>query len=198
MVQLAQIQHQTCHYYLTPADNTDPSNVNSSLFTYIGGYDSTDTEIASFWLYNTENSFDYWGWNTGMATNPALGYTMKGRPTRTTIDFRGRPKTGAMTVDVDWNGSSDATQGGTVDYDGLRADQVETLTGNPYPCTMDLKMFFVNANNQADLENAIFFWQQQAIGSHYLNAYEGGYGSWIPGDLGDMNEPWGLLLLLYF
>ena len=124
-----------------PADNADPSNVASTAFPFINGYNSTDTEIADFWIYNTESSFDYYGWNAGMATNPALGFTLKGRPTRTTIDYRGRPKTGTMSVNVDWNGTSDATQGGTVNYDGLLASQVETLVGNPYPCTLDLKMF---------------------------------------------------------
>ncbi|MFD0962854.1 T9SS type A sorting domain-containing protein [Pseudofulvibacter geojedonensis] len=171
-----------------PADNADPSNVNSTAFPFIGGYNSTDTQIAEFWIYNTESSYDYWGWNAGMATNPALGFTLKGRPTRTTIDYRGRPKTGNMTVNVDWNGTSDATQGGSVNYDGLQASQVETLVGNPYPSTLDLKMFLRNVNNIANLESAIYFWQQKAVGSHNLHDYEGGYGVWVPGVLVDDND----------
>ena len=160
-------------------------------------YDSTLALLSSYWIYKTINAYSYWQWeevHSDSFVEPGYGYTMKGTPGSTplsgnTLDFRGRPNTGTMTVPCVWSGTT-----AQVDYDGLQPSQVESLMGNPYPSSMDLKLLFVDPSNPVGhnrntfLEQAIYFWEDNGVTSHYMEDYEGGYAEYIPGDLTDLND----------
>lgn len=161
-------------------------------------YDSTASLISSYWIHTTINAYSYNQWvqqgRTG-AIAPGYGFTMKGTPGSTAtsgnvLDFRGRPNTGDITVPCVWNGSSVAQ----TDYDGLLPSQVESLVGNPYPSTMDLKLLFVDPanltghNRNIFLEQAVYFWEDSGLATHMMAEYEGGYAVYEPGDLTDIND----------
>ena len=175
------------------------NEVNSSPYSVSPyGYDSTPTQIKTYWIWKTVNAFSYAQWdhvtNTG-DVDPGWGFTMKGTPGSTlmsgnVIDFRGRPNTGTMTVPCVWNGTSVAQS----NYDGLSPSQVESLMGNPYPSSMDLKLLFVDPanpvghNRNTFLEKAVYFWEDAGVSTHYMADYEGGYAMYLPGDVTDLND----------
>jgi hypothetical protein len=135
-----------------------------------------------------QSSGGYNGWqhvsNFG-SVNSSYGFTMKGIPSSSanpnTIDFRGRPNTGDLLIDCNFTGTDSDPNSG---FD----DQVETLTGNPYPSTMDLKKFLIDSDNASSLDGKVYFWEQKDTGSHYLADYQGGYAMYIPGDPLDMDD----------
>ncbi|NQY29514.1 MAG: T9SS type A sorting domain-containing protein [Flavobacteriaceae bacterium] len=158
------------------------------------GYNSTASQIKTYWLWQVLNAYSYGQWshvtNTGNVQT-GRGFTMKGSPTaNNTIDFRGRPNTGTITAPCVWSGTTAQT-----DYDGLLSSQVESLIGNPYPSSMDLKLLFMDAsaphafNKNIFLEKAVYFWEgNDAVSSHYLADYEGGYATYIPGNVTDLAD----------
>ena len=164
-----------------PADDTDIENVTSSAYLFTPAYEGTATELSNYWLYTLRNGEGYWSWkqifNTGDAET-GYGFTLKGSPNpNNVLDFRGRPNNGTITVSCLFDGTDGQPTSGV-------PDTAVTLTGNPYPSTLDLKLFFVNsATNQSRLSGEIFFWEQKVKNSHYLADYEGGYGVYTPGDL---------------
>lgn len=164
-----------------PADDTDLENVTSSAYLFTPAYEGTATELSNYWLYTLRNGEGYWSWkqifNTGDAET-GYGFTLKGSPNpNNVLDFRGRPNNGTITVSCLFDGTDGQPTSGV-------PDTAVTLTGNPYPSTLDLKLFFVNsATNQSRLSGEIFFWEQKVKNSHYLADYEGGYGVYTPGDL---------------
>jgi len=151
-------------------------------------YDATATQLATFWLYQAQNQNDYYDWvavqqNT-LAVTAGNGFTMKGSPNANNVlDFRGRPNTGTINVPIGWDGVEVADPAA-----GVLPSQVQTLTGNPYPSTLDLKLFLINATNQIALDGAVYFWEQKAVGSHYLQSYEGGFAVYTPGNIADLND----------
>ncbi|MEP1488527.1 MAG: T9SS type A sorting domain-containing protein [Algibacter sp.] len=167
-----------------PDDDTDLTNVVSTAYSYTSAYNGTATELSNYWLYTLKNAEGYNDWvqifDTGAAA-PGYGFTLKGSPnTNNVLDFRGRPNNGTITVDCTFDGADGQTASGPT-------GKVETLTGNPYPSTLDLKLFFANSTtNQANLSGEIFFWEQKTKSSHYLADYEGGYAVYIPGVLSDL------------
>lgn len=169
-----------------PIDHTDLTNVNSNAYLFIGAYNGNATELSNYWMFTLESGGGYNGWNqilnTGNA-NPGYGYTLKGSPnTNNVLDFRGRPNNGDMTFNCFFNGT-DADP-----FSGLD-NQVSTLTGNPYPSALDLKLIFANVpNNAARLDGNIYFWEQKTKNSHNILSYEGGYAVYAPGPLGDLND----------
>lgn len=161
-------------------------------------YDSTASLISSYWIHTTINAYSYNQWvqqgRTG-AIAPGYGFTMKGTPGSTptsgnVLEFKGRPNTGDISVPCVWNGTSVAQ----TDYDGLLPSQVESLIGNPYPSTMDLKLLFVDPanltghNRNIFLEQAVYFWEDSGLATHMMAEYEGGYAVYTPGDLTDIND----------
>ena len=169
-----------------PLDHTDLANVNSSAYGFTSAYNGTASELSNYWMFTLESSGGYNGWVQIFDinnANPGYGFTLKGSPnTNNVLDFRGRPNTGDITFNCYFNGT---------DADPLSGldNQVNTLTGNPYPSALDLKLIFVNvANNQTRLDGNIYFWEQKSVGSHYLQAYEGGYAVYAPGNLADLND----------
>jgi len=157
--------------------------------------------IASFWLFK----FDGMGGNATANFIPVqdsgiaevgYGFTMKGvnGTDNTTVngiqnnpggnqryDFRGRPNNGTITVPIIPNSS--------------------VLTGNPYPSAFDLSYFLlensisgnmnfpdgngdiVSINGRNTLDGTAYFWDQGAVGSHFIEEYQGGYGTFTPVDL---------------
>ncbi|KJD36276.1 hypothetical protein PW52_06710 [Tamlana sedimentorum] len=167
-----------------PIDDTDVSNVNSLAYSYTTNYNSTTTELSSYWIYTLKNAEGYYNWqqvfNTG-DIEAGYGFTLKGSPNvNNVLDFRGRPNNGTITVSCSFDGIDDQPSG--------LPNYAETLTGNPYPSAIDLKLFFVNSNNQTVLSPQLFFWEQEPKFSHYLQDYEGGYATYIPGDPADLSD----------
>lgn len=133
--------------------------------------------IADRWIFKFLSSSTYAQWvSVGSASTLAAGqgFTMKGSSgtdssfsdnghvnnpgSAQRYDFRGKPNDGDITVFVG---------------PGLR-----TLTGNPYPSAIDLKMFLAAATNTTQLA---YFWEQDpTTNSHLLASYKGGYGTYSP------------------
>jgi hypothetical protein len=146
--------------------------------------------IASRWLYSYNSVGDgdgggggYIGWTAFKETDavvlPGYGFTMKGvmgagpniedseLGDGQRYDFRGIPNTGNYDVGV-----------ATGDF---------SLIGNPYPSALDLKRFLVDTENRGKIDAAIYFWDSQPT-SHNLVDYEGGYGTYLPGDPDDLSD----------
>jgi len=165
------------------------SDVTTATYGTTGSYQSTATAIAKYWLWQMQSGGGYANWShvtdTGNVAT-GFGFTMKGSPTaNNTIDFRGRPNNGTLTIPCSFSGTDSDPNSGL-------DDQVETLTGNPYPSAMDLKRFLMHPTNKPLLDSGIYFWEQKAVGSHYLASYEGGYAVYTPGAIvpdGDYNNP---------
>ncbi|MFK7782582.1 T9SS type A sorting domain-containing protein [Psychroserpens sp.] len=169
-----------------PVDHTDLTNVNSNAYLFTSAYNGTATELSNYWMFTLESGGGYTDWNQifdiGNA-NPGYGYTLKGSPnTNNVLDFRGRPNNGDITFNCVFNGTdSDPTSG--------LDDQVNTLTGNPYPSALDLKLIFANVpTNATRLDGNIYFWEQKTKNSHNILSYEGGYAVYTPGPLGDLSD----------
>lgn len=164
-----------------PEDDVDLTNVTSTSYTFTTAYNATSTSLSNFWMYTYRDGEGYNDWvqirNTG-AVEPGYGFTMKGSPNKDNIlDFRGRPNNGTILVSCDFDGEEDSD------------DAVTTLTGNPYPSALDLKLFFANSNtNKTRLNGEIYFWEQKQTNSHRLADYEGGYGVYTPGNLNNLYD----------
>jgi hypothetical protein len=160
--------------------NPGINDITSTAYLFTSAYNGTATELSNYWMYTLESGEGYYDWqqifNTGDVST-GYGFTLKGSPNpNNVLDFRGRPNNGTIVVNCSYDGVDDQPSG--------KDNYAETLTGNPYPSALDLKLFFANsANNQADLSGEIFFWGQKQNNSHYLTDYEGGYGVYIPGDI---------------
>ena len=172
-----------------PEDHTDLTNVTSVPYGYIGNsYNGTATQLATYWMFTLISAGGYNGWtqilNTGDAAT-GYGFTLKGSPNvNNVLDFRGRPNNGDISIDCIFTGVD-------VDPSSGPTNQVETLTGNPYPSALDLKLFLTDGfgssmptgtNNRNVLNGEAFFWEQKPVGSHNLADYEGGYSIYTPGD----------------
>lgn len=166
-----------------PDNDTDLANVTSPAYLYTTAYEGTATELSNYWLHTLRDGEGYWNWQQILDTGDAetgYGFSLKGSPNANNVlDFRGRPNNGTILVSCTFDGTDDQPTSGTL-------NTAVTLTGNPYPSTLDLKLFFVNSlTNQSRLSGEIFFWEQKVKSSHYLADYEGGYGVYTPGDIAD-------------
>ncbi len=177
-----------------PADHTDLTNVTSSAYGYTNSFNGTAALLSQRWIYTLISAGGYNGWAYQSSTgNIASGYgfTLKGSPNANNVlDLRGRPNNGDISIDCTFTGvDTDPTSGPTT--------QVETLTGNPYPSALDLKLFLTDGfgsssptgtNNRNILNGEAFFWEQKNINSHNLDDYEGGYSIYTPGDPTDLTD----------
>ena len=169
-----------------PADHTDLTNVTSTAYLFTPNYNGTATQLSDYWIYTFISGEGYFDWNQVSENNSVAtgyGFTLKGSPNpNNVLDFRGRPNNGTITVSCAFDGTDNEPNSGI-------PNRAETLTGNPYPSALDLKLFFVNsATNQANLSAEIYFWEQKANSSHILTEYEGGYSMYVPGPLGDLSD----------
>ncbi|WP_034044828.1 T9SS type A sorting domain-containing protein [Wocania ichthyoenteri] len=168
-----------------PADYTDLTNVASSAYLFTSSYNGTATQLSNYWIYTLIDGEGYFGWNQVFDNNPittGYGFTLKGSPnSNNVLDFRGRPNNGTITVSCAYDGTDDEPNSGI-------PNRAETLTGNPYPSALDLKLFLINATNQTVLSGEIFFWEQKPKNSHTLASYEGGYSIYTPGAPGNLAD----------
>lgn len=146
-------------------------------------------EISTRWIYKKPRGFeaenDYIRIGASNSVPPGMGFTMKGVGVSPdggtdpsvnfgdgyTYDFRGRPNTGEIIIDVFWDPVLN-----TGEY---------TLSGNPYPSALDLNRLFYDADNLDGSGNTILdrilYWDEdKTANSHYYSENAGGYGSWIP------------------
>ena len=141
-------------------------------------------KISTRWLHTFKDGLNYYDWvnfdeNTNI--NPGIGYTQKGTGNAGTEQqyiFEGKPNNGTILV---WG---DDVEGD----DGITTESVQnvsftsSLIGNPYPSALDADEFikdnidFDNGSLNPIIQGTILLWEQWAGNSHYLNAYEGGYG----------------------
>ena len=137
--------------------NANPLTISNRWIYKLSGADYSD------WLY-IGNTFDI---------KPGEGFTMKGvtgsninvvlygvsnNPgNQQRYDFRGKPNTGNITLDINKDESK--------------------LVGNPYPSALDLNAFLQENNS---ITGIAYFWDSRPVETHYLNEYEGGYGAYSP------------------
>ena len=134
--------------------------------------------ISQGWIFKYLSSSLYSQWfgvYSASTLNPGEGFTMKGTAgtdatftdagvtnnpgSKQRYDFRGRPNDGDITINL--------------------ALGKRTLTGNPYPSAIDLRAFLLGATNST---GTAYFWEQdKTVNSHFIAAYQGGYGTYSPG-----------------
>ena len=131
--------------------------------------------ISQGWIFKYLSSSLYSQWfgvYSASTLNPGEGFTMKGTAgtdatftdagvtnnpgSKQRYDFRGRPNDGDITINL--------------------ATGMRTLTGNPYPSAIDLRAFLLGATNST---GTAYFWEQdKTVNSHFIAAYQGGYGTY--------------------
>lgn len=146
------------------------TSINPVLTTSLNGLASPLT-ISERWIYKfvTSNAYANWVYVGNANTiNTGEGFTMKGTDGTSAnnpganqrYDFRGKPNDGTIGITV--------------------AAGMRTLTGNPYPSAINLNLFLRDPANLAVINGTAYFWENNdAVNSHYLTAYQGGYGTYI-------------------
>jgi len=149
------------------SDGTLPSS--PATITFItSSYDGTSGSpigIADYWIWKFANQLDddYSAWQHVRSTgtiNAGEGYTMKGPGTGPISSdqnyvYNGKPNNGDISLTIN-NGN---------DY----------LVGNPYPSAIDADEFI---NDNASITGTLYFWEHWGGGSHILQEYQGGYGTY--------------------
>ncbi len=172
-------------FYVSDEIVSNPAAFSSNTYDGSPSNSGSPVIIANYWLNKYTMGTDYSGWNRileGGNLNPGEGFTMKGvgggEGTVQRYDFRGRPNNGTIEVAV--------------------AANQNTLVGNPYPSAMDLN-FYLLSNSGKDVSNCregftpvavgdritgiAYFWESDPkTKSHYLVEYQGGYGTYSPGN----------------
>ncbi len=153
----------------------DKINSNKAKITSELNGNANPLTISNRWIYKYSGT-DYSDWiyigNT-FDINPGEGFTMKGvSGTNSNVilygisnnpgnkqryDFRGRPNTGNITLEI--------------------KEDESMLVGNPYPSALDLNIFL---QENTIITGIAYFWDSSPIPSHYLNEYQGGYGAYSP------------------
>ncbi|MFM9825403.1 T9SS type A sorting domain-containing protein [Flavobacterium sp.] len=140
-------------------------------------YDGTASplRIAPYWVSKFINKTTFSDWvrvESASTLAPGEGFTMKGSSgtNSTTIngvqnnpdgfnqryDFRGKPNDGTISIPV-------------------LAGEL-SLTGNPYPSTINLQNFLISETNCTGIA---YFWQQdKTSNSHFIADYKGGYATY--------------------
>lgn len=167
-----------------PSSKTASSSAVALTYSSLDGTSSTAAlAISSRWIWRflTSDLYSDWiysGSNTDISAGQ--GFTMKGTsgtdPTNISentvnnpgsaqrYDFRGRANDGNITINV--------------------LEENYTLTGNPYPSSLNLNAFLLDSDNTAGTGIAYYWEQKKTVNSHYLDQYEGGYGTYSPISLG--------------
>lgn len=157
--------------------NSNPATIYN--YNYNGTSANGSLSIAAYWIWRYLSGTNYSEWIQSAALSniaPGQGFTMKGTSgTDNTdvgesvvnnpggaqrYDFRGKPNDGNISVIVG-------------------ADKL-TLTGNPYPSALHVNAFLLDPSN-SDCTGIAYYWEQnKTVNSHYLLAYQGGYGTYAP------------------
>ncbi|NNL16081.1 MAG: T9SS type A sorting domain-containing protein [Flavobacteriaceae bacterium] len=164
-------------------NNGATNNTNNSAFSLNMLKDGTGTpiefttafdetgKISTRWLHNFKNGVTYYDWlqiDENSAIQPGVGYTQKGTGNAGTEQqylFEGKPNNGTILINAIDTGGPGNEEGSTL---------TTTLIGNPYPSALDAREFITD--NAGVIGGTIRLWEQWAGNSHFLSAYEGGYG----------------------
>ena len=161
-----------------PVDLVNSTPATMLAMTALNG-NASPLEIAQRWVFKYINSNLYSQWvSVAAATNLAAGegFTMKGTAgtdatnvdgvvannpiSAQRYDFRGKPNDGNIFVNVGANN--------------------QTLTGNPYPSALHVNAFLLDPSNTAG-DGIAYYWEQnKSVNSHFLQQYQGGYGTYAP------------------
>jgi hypothetical protein len=162
-----------------PTTNINSNPASIALYSYNGSSSNGNLSIAAYWIWRYLSGTNYSEWiQSGATTNISAGqgFTMKGTAgtdvtdvgeavvnnpgSAQRYDFRGKPNDGNISVSVGLNKL--------------------TLTGNPYPSALHVNAFLLDSAN-SDCTGVAYYWEQnKTINSHYLLAYQGGYGTYVP------------------
>jgi hypothetical protein len=148
----------------TPAGTTHSTNYNGT---------SAPLNIEPYWIWKFIASNDYSEWihvQSATTIEPGEGFTMKGTTGSSSnqlFDFRGKPNNGTISVNV--------------------LNNQFTLTGNPYPSTMDTLAYIHDTENSSVINGTLYFWEQDPnVNSHNITEYSGGYASYTINDTGTL------------
>lgn len=134
--------------------------------------------IAPRWIYRYINSSLYSQWvlaGSTLTINPGEGFTMKGTSGSDATVVDGAPNNSGGAQRYDFRGKpNDGNISVTVGANNL------TLTGNPYPSALHVNAFLLDPSNLSCTGIAYYWEQNKAVNSHYLQQYQGGYGSYSP------------------
>lgn len=141
----------------------------------VAGFNSTSSPLTIepywIWKYIAGTSYSDWihiGGNTTI--NPGEGFTMKGTlgsGDAQRYDFRGKPNTGTIAINV--------------------SNNEFTLVGNPYPSAIDALAYIHDIDNAAVMNGTLYYWEQDpSVNSHYLADYQGGYATYTINLAGDV------------
>jgi len=148
----------------------NPSGLTSSTQsgTNTGVAGTAPMNISTRWTYkHGPGSVDEPSYERIYARNnvpSGWGFLMRGIGTTNVMqeyDFRGRPHNGTLTIPVETN--------------------MYTLSGNPYPSALDLKLMWYDTDNTGEI-NSIRYWDEDKNVDHYnYSGKLGGFGIWTPG-----------------
>ena len=126
---------------------------------------SSPLNIEPYWIWKYVASSNYSDWvhvKSNTSINPGEGFTMKGTMgsgNAQRFDFRGKPNNGTIQVSVLTNQF--------------------TLVGNPYPSALDAVAYIHDPENSTVISGTLYYWEQNTtINSHYIQDYQGGYGTY--------------------
>ena len=165
---------------LPTTKTTSVSPVILAMNNYDGLSSNGSLSIAPYWVWKYQSGTTYPEWiqagsNSSIAAGQ--GFTMKGTGgtdatdvgeialnnpgSAQRYDFRGKPNDGNIIVTV--------------------APLSNTLTGNPYPSSMNVQDFLMDASNSACTGIAYYWEQDKSVNSHLMLVSRGGYGTYAPG-----------------
>jgi hypothetical protein len=157
------------------------TSISTTLANPIAGFDglASPFSISTRWIYKFIAQSNYYGWvQVGSAStlNAGEGFTMKGSSGTDTTPVDGVQNNPGSSQRYDFRGKPND---GTIDIPVL-VDKL-TLTGNPYPSAINLKLFL---DSEPNCTGTAYFWEQdKTVYSHYVADYKGGYGTYISGKL---------------
>ncbi|MBD0831778.1 T9SS type A sorting domain-containing protein [Aestuariibaculum sediminum] len=148
-------------------DVIDLTTSTPATFNHSSNYNGTSSplNIEPYWIWKYIASTGYYGWvhvQGNTTINPGEGFTMKGTSGSSAsqrYDFRGKPNTGTIPVQVETGKTS--------------------LVGNPYPSALDAAAYIHDSENQTVIDGTLSFWEQDPnVNSHRIRDYQGGYSSY--------------------
>ncbi len=156
-------------------DATSITASTPATYNHNGNYNGTSSplNIEPYWIWKYIASDEYSEWihvlgNTTI--NPGEGFTMKGTSgsgSAQQFDYRGKPNTGTLEIDV--------------------LDNQFTLVGNPYPSALDALAYIHDTENASVITGTLYYWEQNpTINSHILRDYDGGYATYTINAAGDV------------
>ena len=129
--------------------------------------------ISSRWMYThprgTEAEGSYVRMDAGDNATAGEGFLMKG------VDSNPVGGAGGTGFEYDFRGRAN---NGNIDVDVFNTEL--TLTGNPYPSTLDLNRVFWEPGN-SEIDEFHYWDEDKDSNSHYYYQNKGGYGTFAPG-----------------